>query len=68
MINNYHPYLLHSVQQAILRDGSRDAVIGWLAWNDKNGIWWDEDCDREEIPRLTLTTAKKLMEDILNDA
>ena len=68
MTNNYHPFLLHSVQQAIIRDGSREAVISWLVWNDGNGCYSDEDSKAEGYPPLTLNQARHLMEGILNDA
>lgn len=67
MTNSDHPYLLDSVQQDILRDGSREEVISWLTWNDSNGCFCDEDAEAEGMPRLTLQTARELMRTILRE-
>lgn len=56
-----HPFILESVQSAILRDGSRDQIICWLEWNDRNGCYSDAECDSQGIPRLTIETARECM-------
>jgi hypothetical protein len=33
----------HAVQRWLLTQGTREQVIGWLVWNDHNGIFTDED-------------------------
>lgn len=38
----------------------RDSLICWLEWNDRNGCYTDEDCDNEQIGRLTLESATEL--------
>jgi len=37
---------------------TRDEMIQWLCWNDPNGCYTDEECDAEDIPRLTVHMAK----------
>lgn len=54
-----------AVQQWILSRGTREDIIGWLAWNDHNGTFTDRDSDAEGIDRLTLESARQLMAEIL---
>jgi len=42
---------------------TRDDMIQWLVRNDPNGCYEDEECDAEDIPRLTVETAKTLIVD-----
>lgn len=41
--------------------GTREKIVEFLAWNDKNGTYRDSDCERAEIPCLTLETAKRAL-------
>lgn len=56
-----HPFTLQSIQQSIIQSNDRDRVITWLMWNDRNGIYSDNDCDNEGLPRLTLEMAMEYM-------
>jgi hypothetical protein len=38
-------------------ENDRDSLIAWLAWNDRNGLYTDDDCDAEGWPRMTLQDA-----------
>jgi hypothetical protein len=60
-----HPYQDPVIQQAILSHGTRDEVIQWLTWNDRNGTYTDADSNVESIPPLTLETAREVMADVL---
>lgn len=44
---------------------SRDSIIRWLVWNDRNGCYSDEDRDAEygEGERLTLETAQEALKE-----
>lgn len=41
----------------MLVKGSREELIGWLCWNDRNGIYSDADSDAEGLARLDLKQA-----------
>jgi hypothetical protein len=56
-----HSFTIASVQQSIIQSNDRDRMITWLMWNDRNGIYSDNDCDNEGLPRLTLEMAKEYM-------
>lgn len=49
------------VQRGILLNGSREDIIRWLAWNDPNGVWSDEDSEAEGWRPMTLEQAKASM-------
>lgn len=50
-------------QRTLLRDGTREQLIGWLRWNDPNGSYADQDLQAEDRPPLTLDKARSLMRD-----
>lgn len=37
---------------------TREELIGYLVWNDSNGIWSDEDTSEEGIPKTSLAAAR----------
>lgn len=39
---------------------NRDQLIAWLRWNDPNGIYTDEDSEREGFDPITLDEAKEI--------
>jgi hypothetical protein len=39
---------------------SRDGIIGWLCWNDRNGIYRDEECELEGIDPMTREEALEM--------
>ena len=39
---------------------SRDGIIGWLCWNDRNGIYLDDECELEGIDPLTREEALEM--------
>jgi len=56
-----HPNLSATRQEDILNNGTREQVIAWLAWNDANGIYTDEDSEAEGLEPLTLEQAREYM-------
>lgn len=59
------PFHLPLLQHAILTEGTREHVIECLAWNDHNGIFTDADSEAEDLPPLTLESARQAMSEIL---
>lgn len=45
----------------LLTDYSREALIDWLSWNDRNGAYTDEEARREGQPPLTHAEAAGLV-------
>jgi hypothetical protein len=60
----------HSVafQMELLSSGTREDIIAWLVWNDRNGIYTDEDSVLEDYPPLTLESARVLMRKVLDES
>ncbi len=56
-----HPFNEITVQLQSLTRGSREDIIEWLQWNDRNDIWADEDSEANERTPLTLEEARNLM-------
>lgn len=48
-------------QQDILLNGTREDLIQWLQWNDRNGVWSDEDSATEGWKPMTLEQARACM-------
>jgi hypothetical protein len=42
---------------------SRNSIIRWLAWNDRNGCYFDQDAAAEGLEPLTLATAREVLVD-----
>lgn len=63
-----HLYGTREVQDWILEDGSREQIIGWLVWNDGNGVYTDEDSIAEGWEPMTLDTAWQAMRKVLANA
>lgn len=55
------------VQKQILADGTREEIIGWLMWNDPNGIYNDDHSLAEDRKPLTLDEARRCMKQALSD-
>jgi hypothetical protein len=55
-------------QLALLSSGTREDIIAWLVWNDRNGIYTDEDSVLEDYPPLTLESARELMRKALDES
>jgi hypothetical protein len=53
-------------QQKLLSSGTREDIIAWLVWNDRNGIYTDEDSRLEGYPPLTLESAREQMQKTLD--
>ncbi|QFS86586.1 MULTISPECIES: hypothetical protein [unclassified Marinobacter] len=62
-----HANNLKSRQIDILENGTREQVIDWLAWNDANGVYTDEDSAAEGYEPLTLEQARELMRGQIED-
>ena len=45
----------------------RVKIIEFLQWNDRNGCYTDENCDLEEVPRMTYEDAVKYFFGVMND-
>lgn len=45
----------------------RKFIIEFLQWNDKNGCYTDENCDLEDVPRMTYEEAIKYFFGVVND-
>lgn len=45
----------------------RKRIIKFLQWNDRNGCYTDENCDLEDIPRMTYEEAVKYFFGVMND-
>ena len=49
------------------KDIERILLIQFLQWNDRNGCYTDENCDLEDIPRMTYEDAVKYFFCVMND-
>lgn len=49
------------------KDIERILAIQFLQWNDGNGCYTDENCDLEDIPRMTYEDAVKYFFAVMND-
>lgn len=45
----------------------RKKITKFLQWNDRNGCYTDENCDLEEVPRMTYEEAEKYFFGVIND-
>lgn len=45
----------------------RKKILQFLQWNDRNGYYTDENCDLEEVPRMTYEEAVKYFFGVIND-
>lgn len=52
-------------QPMLTVDSTRETLISWLGWNDRNGCYTDADCDAEGMDRLTVETAWECVADAL---
>jgi hypothetical protein len=43
-----------------LQSFTREQLIEWLCWNDRNGIYTDEDCEEEGIDPMSREYALEL--------
>jgi hypothetical protein len=43
-----------------LQTFNREQLIAWLSWNDRNGIYTDEDSEREGFEPITFEEAKEI--------
>ena len=46
---------------AIMCHGTREEMIDWCAWNDRNGVFRDEDCLADGLPVLDDRSAQLVM-------
>lgn len=68
-----HPYykimeLSGQELKSVLNSWSREKLIDWLSWNDKNGVYRDEDSLREFDNVLSKKEAIEIMTRQLTDA
>lgn len=52
-------------QRDILLNGTREDLIQWLRWNDRNGAWSDDDSAAEGWRSITLEQARACMRNAL---
>lgn len=45
----------------------RILITSFLQWNDRNGCYTDENCDLENIPRMTYEDAVKYFFSVMNE-
>lgn len=45
----------------------RIKITEFLQWNDRNGCYTDENCDLEDIPRMTYEDSVKYFFGVIND-
>jgi hypothetical protein len=50
-----------ATQRDLLLNGTREAIIRWLVWNDPNGVWSDADSAAEGWVAMTLEQARASM-------
>ena len=48
------------------KERERKIIIEFLQWNDKNGCYTDENCDSEDVPRMTYEEAIKYFFGVVN--
>lgn len=48
-------------------ENKRKLIVEFLQWNDRNGCYTDENCDLEEIPRMTYEDAIKYFFYVVNE-
>ena len=48
-------------------ENNRIKITEFLQWNDRNGCYTDENCDLEEVPRMTYEDAVKYFFGVMND-
>ena len=46
---------------------NRLRILDFLQWNDRHGCYTDENCDLEEVDRLTYNEAIKFFFGVIND-
>lgn len=51
----------------VRNERQRLIIIDFLQWNDRNGCYTDENCDLEEIPRMTYEDAIKYFFYVVNE-
>lgn len=50
-----------------MNNNTRVRITQFLQWNDRNGFYIDENCDLEDIPRMTYEDAVKYFFIVMND-
>lgn len=48
------------------KEKERKNIINFLQWNDQNGCYTDENCDSDDIPRMTYEEAIKYFFGVVN--
>ncbi|MBS5926998.1 MAG: hypothetical protein KIC66_07920 [Clostridium sp.] len=48
------------------KEKERKGIIEFLQWNDRNGCYTDENCDSEDVPRMTYEEAIKYFFGVVN--
>ena len=64
---NHRTYDNPEVIREVLDSGDRAQVIEWLCWNDSDGIYTDEDSEREGLEPLDFETAADIMRSQVED-
>jgi hypothetical protein len=49
--------------QQLLATGTREDLIAYCAWNDRNGVWSDDDCALEGIEPATIDDLRAIIMD-----
>ena len=51
---------MRDVTKEDLKNMSREQLIAWLKWNDRNGVYSDEDSQREGMEPITHEVALEI--------
>ena len=52
----------------LLATGTRDDLLAYCQWNDRNGVWSDDDCALEGIEPATVEELRSIIRAWLLDA
>lgn len=47
----------------LLANGSREDLLAYCAWNDRNGVWSDDDCAAEDMEPATIDELRAIIEE-----
>ena len=54
-----------SLLAEVLKNSSRQDLIDFMVWNDRNGCFTDQECEEEGLPILTFEDASNLISDTI---
>jgi hypothetical protein len=55
---------MHNTNLAnLLATGTREDLLAYCIWNDRNGVWTDEDCAAEDMAPPTIEELRAIIAD-----